>query len=426
MRKFGRAVLALALVLCLVLAAAGCGSSGDGDKNQSGGGTARDYILIGVPNPKTGALASFGEASPWAEELAVKAINDQGGIYIKSLNKKLPIKLKFYDTESNQTKASEMAQKLILEDKVDMLVVRHTPDTVNPVSAIAERYEIPCVAADCCTDAWLEGGPYKWTFHSFWKIENIYPLFIDMWKQAGLTNAKVGFMFPQDPDGLAWAKAFSENLPKDGYEFVDPGRYAQLTQDYSTIINQFKQQNVQIVVGCDIAPDFSTFWKQCQQFGYKPKVVTVGKAYLFESDALSLGADLANGLMTENWWSPYHPFKSSIDGMTCQELCDKYTAETGRVWNATLGFKYGSMEVAIDALKRAESLDKNDLREAIKATDLPTIMGHIKYDEDNWSPTPVVGAQWVKDGDDIKLEIVNNYKHPEIPVTAELIPLGGK
>jgi len=52
--------------------------------------TETGFHLIGHPNPSTGPIASFGEASPWADELAIGEINKQGGIFIKEAGKKLP------------------------------------------------------------------------------------------------------------------------------------------------------------------------------------------------------------------------------------------------------------------------------------------------------------------------------------------------
>ena len=65
----------------------------------------RDHILIGRPNPSTGPLAAFGEGTPWADEIAVNEINEAGGILIEKLGKKLPIKIKTVDTQSNPTGA---------------------------------------------------------------------------------------------------------------------------------------------------------------------------------------------------------------------------------------------------------------------------------------------------------------------------------
>src|SRR5512143_257843 len=80
----------------------------------------KDFILIGHPNPSTGPLAGFGEASPWADDKAIAAINKDGGIFIKEYNKKVPVRLKMVDTESDPAKAAELASKLILGDKVDL------------------------------------------------------------------------------------------------------------------------------------------------------------------------------------------------------------------------------------------------------------------------------------------------------------------
>ncbi len=222
-------------------------------------------------------------------EYAIEKINSEGGIYIKELDKKLPIKIKVVDTESNPTKASEVASKLILEDQVDLMVVRHTPDTVNPVAAICERYGVPCISLDAEVNAWLSGGPYKWTYHSFFTVSSAYEVVVNMWKTLGAENATVGFFFPNDSDGESWSSEFSKRLPGAGYTIVDPGRFPQGTQDYTEMINQFKSAGVDIVVGCSINPDFATFWNSPHRWDIKPQVVTCAKAYLFESDALAVG-----------------------------------------------------------------------------------------------------------------------------------------
>ena len=113
----------------------------------------RDYILLGHPNPATGGIASFGEGSPWANNLVIDAINKKGGIYIEEYGKQVPVKVRILDTESNPSKAGEVASRLILHDKIDLMVAMHTPDVCNPVSAICERYEMPCVNTDCPFEA---------------------------------------------------------------------------------------------------------------------------------------------------------------------------------------------------------------------------------------------------------------------------------
>ncbi len=387
----------------------------------------RDHILIGHPNPTTGPLADFGEATPWADELAVAAINEKGGVYIKELGKKLPIKVKYGDTESNPSKAGEVAARMILKDKVDLMVALHTPDTVNPVTAICERYKMPCISLDAPIEPWLTGGPYKWSHHAFWKVDTVADLFLDMWDMHD-TNKVVGCYFPNDVDGMMWSELFREKLPKRGYKLVDPGRFPYFNKDFSSFVNQFKREKVEIVTGCIIPPDWATAMRQMRQMSFSPKIMTIGKAILFPSSVGALGGDLPNGLTSELWWSPSHPFKSSITGETGKQLVDKWTAETGKQWTTPIPFKYAAYEIAFDALNRAQTLDKEAIRAAVGATNLDTVVGHIQYNAEHYAETPVVGGQWVK-GEKWpwEIKIVNNGGHDFIPVEQEMIfPIPGQ
>ena len=304
----------------------------------------RDYILVGHPNPSTGPIASFGEASPWADDLAISEINKAGGIMIKEAGKKLPIRLKMVDTASDPTKAADVASKLILNDKVDIMIALHTPDTVNPVTSICERYEVPCVALDAPIEAWLTGGPYKWSFHSFWSVNDVIDVFTGLWDQIQ-TNKVVGALWPNDPDGTVWAQMFTPKLKEKGYKVVDVGRFPYGMQDYSAFINTWKKEGVEIITGVMIPPDWATCWRQCHQQGFIPKAATIGKAILFPSAVEALGGNLPNGLTSEIWWSPNHPFKSSLSGKTAKQLCDEWTAKTKKPWTQPIGFKYAAYEI---------------------------------------------------------------------------------
>ena len=78
----------------------------------------------------TGALAGFGEGTPWTENLIVDYVNNElGGIYFEDYDATLPIEIVVYDSQSTSTNASQMAQKLAEEDRVDILLAHHTPET---------------------------------------------------------------------------------------------------------------------------------------------------------------------------------------------------------------------------------------------------------------------------------------------------------
>ena len=106
-----------------------------------------------------------------------------------------------------------------------------------------------------------------------------------------------------------------------GFTLTDPGRFQNGTQDFSAQIAAFKKDDVEIVTGVVIPPDAKTFLTQARQQGFKPKVITLGKALLFPGAIEALG-DLGDGLTTEVWWSPSHPFTSSLTKQSAKALAD--------------------------------------------------------------------------------------------------------
>ena len=97
-------------------------------------------------------------------------------------------------------------------------------------------------------------------------------------------------------------------------------------------------------------PDFTTFWKQALQQGFRPKVASIGKAISFPGPAVeALGKD-GNNLSSEVWWSPNHPFKSSLTGTSARELAASYEAATKKQWTQPIGFVHALFEVAVDVL----------------------------------------------------------------------------
>ncbi|HME45372.1 MAG TPA: ABC transporter substrate-binding protein [Syntrophorhabdales bacterium] len=383
----------------------------------------RDYILIGRCNPNSGPLSAFGETTPWIDDRILAEINKDGGIFIKEAGKKLPVRIKLMDTESDPTKAGDVASKLILQDEIDLMITLHTPDTVNPVDAMCERYQVPCISSDAPIESWLTGGPYKWSFHFFFSVPQIYQTFVSMWDSvADKTNKVVGGLWPNDPDGKTYAEMFTKGLQEKGYKVVDAGRFPNKTPDYTSFIDLWKKEKVEILTSIQPPPDFAAAWRQCFQQGFIPKMCTGGKPILFPSAVQAIGGNLPNGLTTCVWWSPYHPFKSSIAGYGAKALCDAWTEKTGRQWTQIIGFTYATFEVAADALKRAGTLDKEKIRQALAQTDLKTIVGPIKFGKENYAKTPMVGGQWAKGKKwPWELEIVENNQVPEIKKTAQLM-----
>lgn len=384
-------------------------------------------LRIGHVSPRTGPLAGFAEA----DDYILQAVAEKFAAGIDNNGTSWTIEILSKDSQSNPNRAAEVASELILSDEVDIIVAASTPDTVNPVSDQAEINGTPCITTDCPWQPYFFGrggvpdAGFESTYHFFWGLEDVIGAFLDLWGKSGAAKS-VGGLFPNDADGNAWGDAelgFPKPLAAAGYALTDPGRYQPMSDDFSAQIAAFKAAGCEIVTGNMIPPDFGTFWSQAAQQGFRPKVVTIGKALLFPSVIQGLG-DRGDGLSSEIWWTPHHPFSSSLTGASAADLANGYTAATGRPWTQPIGFKHALFEVAANVVARAEDLDDPAaIVAAIAATDMQTIVGSVNWAKGpvkNVTKTPLVAGQWQKEGEGFDLKIIANAAAPEIPVTGEL------
>tara|TARA_B100000315_G_scaffold151835_1_gene140634 strand:+ start:3287 stop:4591 length:1305 start_codon:yes stop_codon:yes gene_type:complete len=388
-------------------------------------------IKLGYVSPKSGPLASFAEADDYVVADIRRTVKN--GVKIGGAVH--PVEIIVKDTQSNPNRCADVSAQLILKDKVDLLLAAGTPDTTNPAADQAEVNEVPCVTTDCPWQPYFfgrGGNPAKgfdWTYHFFWGLEDVIGVFFNMWNSMP-TNKVLGALWPNDADGNAWSDkkfGFPPALKANGYKLIDPGRYQAPTDDFSAQISAFKKANVEIVSGNMIPPDFTTFWTQAAQQGFKPKIVTIGKALLFPASVEALG-DRGVGLSSEVWWTPNHPFKSSLTGVSSQQLAANYEKSTGKQWTQPLGFRHALFEVALDVLKRTKDVNSpKSILSAITSTNYNSVVGNVNWSGKpvkNVSKTQLVGGQWVKGAKHkYDMHVVNNKGATNIPTQGSFKPI---
>lgn len=395
-------------------------------------------LRIGFVSPQTGPLAAFGEADGFVLG-GVRAALSNG---ITSGGQNWQVEIISRDSQSNPNRTAEVAAELVLRDEVDLLVASSAGDTTNPVADVAELNEVPCITTDTPWEAhfFARGGNpaagFDWTYHFFWGLSDLLTVFTDMWDRFD-TNRRVAGLFANDVEGVALTHpelGFPAPLAAAGYDMILPGLMTPMSDDLSSFVIAFRQADTELLTGAVTPSDFATFWTQAAQQGLRQrlKFCTIAKAMLFPAAIESLG-DTGEGITTEVWWSPGHPYVSGLTGQSAAQYCADYSATTGRQWTQPLGFKHALLEVAIDALKRAaDPKDPAALRDAIAATDYQSIVGQVSWTGGgprnpvrNVCTTPLVGGQWKRGtATPYELAVVDNTRAPGIPLTGDLTLLG--
>ena len=409
------------------LSACSSGIKGSGGQSKSG------TITIGFVTPLTGQLAGFASGDQYVLSQIRNSAAYKNGFKVGG--KKYTVKIVVQDSQSDPNRASAVARQLILQNKVDMILTTSTPETTSPVTAACEKLGTPCLSTVVPWESWygaLGGNPgkptttFKYATMFFFGLKEFQGTFVPMWQRVH-SNKIVACQYPNDADGNAFREVFEPLIKASGYKAVDGGAYQDGTTDYTSMINKFKSKHCELFSNAPLPPDFNTFWKQASQQGFKPKLATVAKVLLFPADTTALGP-LVNNIATDSWWSPYVPYKSSLNGLTAKALADGFTSSTGKLWVQSIGSTYSLFEVAKEAFTAAsDPHDKAEVASALHNVNYTGICGPLNFaggPAPGVGIIPPVGAQWKKATGKFpfEMQIVDNSLNKSVKITADLEP----
>jgi branched-chain amino acid transport system substrate-binding protein len=411
-------------------------------------------IRVGTVSSLTGMFAGFGTGGSWGLSAAVDDVNRIGGVYVKEYDAQIPIRHILLNSESDPIKGGTLTENLILGEKINFLVSNPEPITVHiEKNNLADRYKIPhvggvgpfepyCAVREevethweytwCCSFGIAtpppEGDPRHgnpgYTILETWKT------WLDLFGDQ--TNKTIGVYASDDPDGIGWFGLFGEAIGEWGYNVVGYedklGLFPMGTTDFRPLIQEWKDNEVEIIWGNCPAPDFGTMWRQARSMDFKPKMVGAARAALFYTEVAAWGGDLPLGCFIEMWWHPsFDPEQCpGIGGTTPQSLAERWTEDTGLPINISTGWAYPGIQVLADAIERAGTLDGDAVNAAIAETNLQTIDHLIKYDpvtHHTWSPLFI--GQWYKtdtpEGWELPVvfsthDFINTWAEPIFPI----------
>ena len=371
-------------------------------------------LKFGFMPPKTGNDAAFGTADNWAatrwQEFA------KAGSMLDAKGVSHPMSIVIRDTQSDLNYGGTVAATLINNDKVDVLMAASTTDTTIPAALQAEALGCPCVLTDSPSDSLIRGvggkvtDQFKWWYMAFWDNKGLIDCSMALFQDAAITTNKiVGCLWPNDVEGNDRRNFYQPPMKAAGLTVVDGGAFSVGMEDWGTIIAQFKKAGAEMITGLMIPPDWANFWKQCYQQSYVPKVADIGIQTLFPTTQEALGTT-GFGLCGTSWWHPTNPFKSSLTGESCADLCLDYEKRTGQQWTQPQEH-YMLFEWAVDALKRTNNVDdKEEIIKNVASTKMDTIVGPLDLTSavdsggvtvgqrcyPNVCFTPLWMGQWVK------------------------------
>jgi len=359
-------------------------------------------VKIGRVLPMTGALAVASQVHPWIDTFKIDQFNKKGGLTIGGQH--CAIEVKYYDSKSTPAGSGAAATKAIVEDKVNVVMASFTPDTTNQPTEMCEKYEVPCVTTSTPIEPWLMGPDGKpreteFGFHFFFSVSDLVRNHIGTLKAIpGGFNGKIGYLYPNDPDGLVFHSLFNPAFAAEKWQGVDPGRMEEGLADFTPIVAKFKAAGVEVVAGVLPPPDLANFLAAAGKAGFKPKFTLIDKATGFAEAMAAIGKPAAD-VAGADFWSGAFAGRSKFGDYDAATLIKTYeTANPGKYYSPLLGLDDAALDILFDALGRAGSTAPAAVTKALKATSIDTVAGKIAFNEHNYAVIPLATGQWRLDG----------------------------
>lgn len=339
-------------------------------------------IEIGAVIPLTGPFAGGGAQVERGYKMAIEDINAAGGVFVKEYNAKIPLKLNILDDESDPSKTVSHLETLYTDNKVVAYLGGFGSSLHAAAAAIAEKNQVPYLGVAFALWKVHQQG-YKYLFSPFIKSPGIASGTFEFFNTlpGGERPKRVGILQEQTDWGVELGGLWREEAKKAGYEVVVYEEYAPGSQDFTDLILKAKETDVELLLALPGPPDGITIYKQMGELGYTPKASFFIRAPDVPTWKESLGSGGDYVLLAPGW-------SNALKYPGVEELNAKHVKMMERPSDPIVGPAYASVQVLANGIEKAGTLERAAIRDAIAATDMETVMGHMSFNEDGTGKVP--------------------------------------
>ena len=367
MSKFGKAFIAGVMI---VAPSIGLGAVAE----------AQPPIRIGASLAQTGGFAALGQVQLHGYKLCVKHMNDKGGV----LGRKLEMVV--YDDGSDPATAVRLYEKLITQDKVDLVLGPYSSSIGEAVADVTEKYRMPMVAPSAgATSIYRKGR--KFIFQVLSPAETYLEGLLDTAAKRGLKT--VALINADELAVRAIAQGAIEVAKKKGLQVLFVDAYPQGNTDFATILTKVRAANPDVLGGATRFEDAVAITRQMKALNVNPRMVglTIGVDLPKFYEVLGRDAEFVYGAtpwvleLVDIRAGGLIPIARQYPG--ARTFVESYKREfSGADLHYLSVSGYGGCQILVEAVRRAGSLNREKLRDAILKMDHNTVFGGFRVDRD--------------------------------------------
>ena len=359
-----------------------------------------DDLLLGAALSATGIYAANGANTKNGYEFAVKKINDAGGVHIGG--KCFHFRVKYYDDESTPARAAQLVERLIDQDGVKFILGPYSSPLTKAILPVTEKYKAPVVQTEAASRSLFTQG-YKYEFGIIATSDKYLTPVIDMAadraknENKSPSSLKVAMIYQDDPFSLDVRQGVVDAMKKYKMTALIDDRMPKDLNDLTAFLTKVKALRPDVLLVSGHEKGAATAARQMGELKVGVPVVAITHC-----ESAKIAKDfpkVAEGVICPTQWAESLPTSDPLFGSAAD-----YNKEIKAAYPQYNVVPYQTAEASAgvyvwkDAFERAQSLDKEKVREALTKTDLQTLYGPIKFAADGSNPSKEMLLRQIQGG----------------------------
>jgi len=372
-----------------------------------------DTIILGAALSFTGKYATNGKHTKNGYDLAVKTINDKGGVKVGG--KTYKVKVQYYDDESTPARSAQLAERLIKQDGIKFILGPYGSGPTKAMAPVVEQNQIPMVEGNGASRSIFNKG-YKYVFAVLSTSEQYLAESINLAAEnAGkvgkkANQLKVALAMENDPFSQDIRAGVIADAKRHGMKVVIDDKLPPELNDMTTTLTKVKALKPDILVVSGHSKGASLAVRQVAEM--KVNVPMLAMTHCEAADVKGKFGAKANFTLCATQWAETMSYKDTTFG-SAGDYAKTFEAAYGYVPPYQAAESSASVMVFADAMQRAGNFDPKAVRDALAATKMQTFYGNVNFDDTGKNIAKPMALRQILDG---KLRVVAPAKWGEVPV----------
>ena len=333
-----------------------------------------DTITLGAAVSLTGKYSTNGKNTKNGYEMAINRINKLGGVIVGG--KSYKFKIIYYDDESNGGRAAQLAERLIKQDGIKYMLGPYSSGMTKAIAPVTEENKIPMVEANGASRSLFTKG-YKYLFAVLSPANQYLEVAIDLAvEKNGGKPVKIAMAFEQDAFSQDVRLGIVDAAERTGSKIIIDDKLPKELNDMAATLAKVKATNPDVLVVSGHSKGALTAIRQISEMK-----VDVPMLAMTHCDASKLakqhGKNSEYALCAAQW----HKELTYSDDFFGNGI--KFDKDFNALYGYAPPYQAAESAAALlvykDAFERANSTDKEKVRDALAKTDMETFYGNVKF-----------------------------------------------